>query len=128
MTSTFRAACALLTTVVFLGIAVCGDARAAETIIIGTASPGGPYLAYGKGLARLLSRELGQEVTAESTQGPAQKNAQGFIDPSQELTKKRHQWLDKNFPAGSAAIREKKDRINDTLRTRMWCRRTKPLR
>jgi len=72
MTSTFRAACALLTTVVFLGIAVCGDARAAETIIIGTASPGGPYLAYGKGLARLLSRELGQEVTAESTQGPAQ--------------------------------------------------------
>ena len=42
-------------------------------------------------------------------------DAQGFIDPSQELTKKRHQWLDKNFPAGSAAIREKKDRINDTF-------------
>ena len=37
----------------------------------------------------------------------------GFIDPSQQLTKKRHQWLDKNFPAGSAAIKENKDRINN---------------
>jgi len=45
----------------------------------------------------------------------ATTDAQGFIDPSQELTKKRHQWLDKNSPAGSAAIREKKDRINDTF-------------
>jgi hypothetical protein len=43
----------------------------------------------------------------------ATTDAQGFIDPSQELTKKRHQWLDKNFPAGSAAIKENKDRINN---------------
>src|SRR5262245_3544873 len=72
MIATFRAACALLTAVVLAGVAVCEDARAAEPIIIGTASPGGPYLAYGQGLARILSRELGQEVTAQSTQGPAQ--------------------------------------------------------
>jgi uncharacterized protein len=72
MTTTFRAACALLTAVVLAGGAVCEDARAAEPIIIGTASPGGPYLTYGQGLARILSRELGQEVTAQSTQGPVQ--------------------------------------------------------
>jgi len=44
----------------------------AEPIIIATASPGGPYLAYGQGVARILSRELGREVTAQATQGPAQ--------------------------------------------------------
>jgi TRAP-type uncharacterized transport system substrate-binding protein len=53
-------------------MAACENARAAEPLIIGTASPGGPYLTYGQGLARILSRELGQEVTAQSTQGPAQ--------------------------------------------------------
>jgi TRAP transporter TAXI family solute receptor len=72
MTNTFRATCALLTTVVLVGMAACEDAPAAEPIVIATASPGGPYLAYGQGLARILSRELGQEVTAQSTQGPAQ--------------------------------------------------------
>jgi uncharacterized protein len=72
MITTFRAARALLTAVVFVGMATCEDARAAEPLIIGTASPGGPYLIYGQGLARILSRELGQEVTAQSTQGPAQ--------------------------------------------------------
>jgi len=55
-----------------VGLAACEDAPAAEPIVIATASPGGPYLAYGQGLARILSRELGQEVTAQSTQGPAQ--------------------------------------------------------
>jgi TRAP transporter TAXI family solute receptor len=72
MTNTLRVISALLTTVVLVGMAACEDARAAEPIIIGTASPGGPYLAYGQGLARILTRELGQEVTAQSTQGPAQ--------------------------------------------------------
>jgi TRAP transporter TAXI family solute receptor len=43
-----------------------------DTIIIGTASPGGPYLAYGQGVARILSRELKREVAAQATQGPAQ--------------------------------------------------------
>lgn len=41
-------------------------------IIIATASPGGPYLAYGQGVSRILSRELKREVTAQATQGPAQ--------------------------------------------------------
>jgi uncharacterized protein len=72
MTITLRARSALLAAVVLVGIAACQDVRAAEPIIIGTASPGGPYLTYGQGLARILSRELGQEVTAQSTQGPAQ--------------------------------------------------------
>jgi len=72
MITAFRAACALLTAVVLVGMAGREDARAAEPLIIGTASPGGPYLAYGQGLARILSRELGQEVTAQLTQGPAQ--------------------------------------------------------
>jgi TRAP transporter TAXI family solute receptor len=71
----FGAAIALLTGVVLVGMAAVKHASAAEPIIIGTASPGGPYLAYGQGLARILSRELGQEVTAQSTQGPAQNIA-----------------------------------------------------
>jgi hypothetical protein len=36
MTTTLRAASALLTAVVLAGVAVCEDARAAEPIIIGT--------------------------------------------------------------------------------------------
>jgi uncharacterized protein len=72
MTNILRATCALLTTVVLVGMTACEDAPAAEQIVIATASPGGPYLAYGQGLARILSRELRQEVAAQSTQGPAQ--------------------------------------------------------
>jgi TRAP-type uncharacterized transport system substrate-binding protein len=60
MTNIFRATCALLTAVVLVGIAACEEAPAAEPIVIATASPRGPYLAYGQGLARILSRELGQ--------------------------------------------------------------------
>jgi TRAP-type uncharacterized transport system substrate-binding protein len=69
MTISFRARYALLTAIVFVSMAACEDVRAAEPIAIGTASPGGVYLTYGQSLARILSRELGQEVTAESTQG-----------------------------------------------------------
>src|SRR5258707_219935 len=72
MTNILRATCALLSAVVLAGIAACKDASAAEPIVIATASPGGPYLPYGQGLARILTRELGQEVAAQSTQGPAQ--------------------------------------------------------
>jgi len=68
----FGAACALITGIILVGMAAVEHASSAEPIIIGTASPGGPYLPYGQGLARILSRELGQEVTAQSTQGPAQ--------------------------------------------------------
>jgi hypothetical protein len=38
----------------------------------------------------------------------------GLLDPSKDLAKKRYQWLDDHFPAGSRAIKEKKERINDT--------------
>jgi TRAP transporter TAXI family solute receptor len=67
-----RAACTFIATLVLIGMAARDDAPAAEPLVIATASPGGPSLAYGQGLARILSRELGQEVTAQSTQGPAQ--------------------------------------------------------
>jgi TRAP transporter TAXI family solute receptor len=43
-----------------------------RTLTLGTASPGGPYYAYGEGLARILSRTLKIETTAQVTQGPAQ--------------------------------------------------------
>jgi TRAP transporter TAXI family solute receptor len=72
MTAMLQARCALIATLALIGMAARDDARAAEPIVIATASPGGPYVAYGQGLARILSRELGQEVTAQSTQGPAQ--------------------------------------------------------
>jgi TRAP transporter TAXI family solute receptor len=58
-----------------IGIAFDQTSFAAEPIVIGTASPGGPYLAYGQALAKILSRELSQEVTAQATQGPAQNIA-----------------------------------------------------
>jgi uncharacterized protein len=43
-----------------------------RSITIGTASPGGIYDAYGEALARILTRALHIEVTAQVTQGPAQ--------------------------------------------------------
>ena len=52
-------------------------------------------------------------IANQETEHFATTDGQGFIDPSQELTKKRHRWLDKNFPAGSAAIKENKERINN---------------
>jgi hypothetical protein len=72
VTAALRAAYAVLTALAPVGMASVETALAAEPIVIGTASPGGPYLAYGQGLARILSRELGQEFTAQATQGPAQ--------------------------------------------------------
>jgi len=62
----------LIATVSLVSMAPAEHASPAGPIVIGTASPGGPYLAYGQGFARILSRELGQEVTAQATQGPAQ--------------------------------------------------------
>src|SRR5258708_8617759 len=72
MTAMRRAAYAFIAALVLIGRAVCEDAPAAELITIATGSPGGSYQAYGQGLARILARELGQEVTTQSTQGPAQ--------------------------------------------------------
>ena len=41
-----------------------------ETLVIGTASPGGTYYAYGEGLARILTRALGIRVSMRPTEGP----------------------------------------------------------
>lgn len=38
----------------------------------------------------------------------------GFMDPSQKLTKKRYEWLGENFPAGSTAILNMKKIINSS--------------
>jgi hypothetical protein len=43
----------------------------------------------------------------------AKTDANGFIDASQDLTEKRYKWLAKHFPAGSEAIKKKKNLIND---------------
>jgi TRAP transporter TAXI family solute receptor len=43
-----------------------------RSISLAASSPGGVYLAYGQGLARILSRTLQIEVTAEATQGTVQ--------------------------------------------------------
>ncbi len=40
-------------------------------------------------------------------------DAVGLLDPTPELTKRRYQWLAQNFPAGSDAIKSKKDLINN---------------
>jgi len=40
-------------------------------------------------------------------------DAAGILDPSQELTAKRYKWLATHFPAGSDAIKRKKDLINN---------------
>jgi hypothetical protein len=36
----------------------------------------------------------------------------GILDPSQELARKRHKWLEKHYPDGSTAIKGTKDIIN----------------
>jgi hypothetical protein len=40
-------------------------------------------------------------------------SASGILDPSQKLAGKRYDWLDRNYPAGSAAINEIKKQINN---------------
>ena len=56
----------------------CGasPARAREphwprALLIATASPGGTYHAYGAGLARILTRELGLAVSMRESAGPS---------------------------------------------------------
>jgi hypothetical protein len=39
----------------------------------------------------------------------------GILDPSQELTKQRHAWLDEKHPDGSAAIKRMKATINESM-------------
>src|SRR5262249_34959500 len=46
-----------------------------DDLTIGAASPGGTYYAYGAGLARILTRELGLPVVMRPTEGPAENIA-----------------------------------------------------
>jgi TRAP transporter TAXI family solute receptor len=69
--STGRIAASLCCMLAAVSIPAAAQDRSGP-IIIGTASPGGPYLAYGQGLATILSRELKRESVAQPTQGPAQ--------------------------------------------------------
>jgi uncharacterized protein len=63
---------------IVISVSICNAATWAQapnwprSITIGTASPGGVYYAYGEGLARILTRRLQIETTAQVTQGPAQ--------------------------------------------------------
>ena len=64
---------AILTSVLtWIGAAWPQGGNWPSSITIGTASPGGVYGAYGEGLARILTRTLRIDVTAQVTQGPAQ--------------------------------------------------------
>ena len=45
--------------------------------------------------------------------GFADTRADGTLDPTQELTKKRYAWLDQNFKAGSDGIKRQKMQINE---------------
>jgi TRAP transporter TAXI family solute receptor len=65
-------ACALSIGLLALITPAAAQNAGSQSFTVATASPGGPYLAYGQGLARILSRELKREVTAQATQGPAQ--------------------------------------------------------
>jgi TRAP transporter TAXI family solute receptor len=49
-----------------------GEPHWPATLVIGTASAGGTYEAYGEGLARLLTRELDLIVSTRATEGPAE--------------------------------------------------------
>jgi TRAP transporter TAXI family solute receptor len=49
-----------------------GEAHWPDTLVIGTASPGGTYYAYGEGLAQLLTRKLGLPVSMRETEGPVE--------------------------------------------------------
>ena len=52
--------------------AAAADPRWPNAIVIATASPGGTYHAFGVGLARILTRELGIAVSIRETSGPAE--------------------------------------------------------
>jgi TRAP transporter TAXI family solute receptor len=62
----------LISLLLYENVAKAEDASWPKSIVIGTASPGGVYLVYGQGLARILSRVLQIEVTPEPTQGAVQ--------------------------------------------------------
>lgn len=49
-----------------------GEPHWPNTLVLGTASAGGTYEAYGEALARLLTRELDLIVSTRATEGPAE--------------------------------------------------------
>jgi hypothetical protein len=53
-------------------------------------------------------------IANPAMQNFADADPNGLLDPSKALAKKRYAWLDKHFPAGSQAIKEKKELINKT--------------
>lgn len=54
------------------GPALSGEPHWPPSLVIGTASAGGTYHAYGAGLARILTRELDIPVIMRPTEGPAE--------------------------------------------------------
>ncbi len=67
-----RIAAALLMALVYAGGSRADEVDWPQTLVIGTASPGGTYYAYGEGLAQLLSRKLGLSVITRPTEGPTE--------------------------------------------------------
>ena len=49
-----------------------GEPHWPPSLVLGTASAGGTYYAYGEGLAQILTRELGLPVVMRPTEGPAE--------------------------------------------------------
>jgi uncharacterized protein len=71
--SVLRWVAAIVTWVLaWTGPAWTEEANWPRSIAIGTGSPGGIYYGYGEGIARILTRALHVETTAQVTQGPAQ--------------------------------------------------------
>lgn len=71
-TRIFGIASVVIAVLVWSASARCADPHWPETLTIVTASPGGTYHAYGKGLAALLTRVLHIPVAERSTEGPIQ--------------------------------------------------------
>ncbi len=72
-----KARVSVIVAIVIAAFAWSAPARSAEphwpeALTLVTASPGGTYHAYGEGLARMLSRELGIRVATRATEGPSQ--------------------------------------------------------
>ena len=63
---------AVLATLFLPAVGASAAANWPSALTVGTASPGGLYLVYGRGLAPILSEAIGIPVTAQATQGPDQ--------------------------------------------------------
>jgi TRAP transporter TAXI family solute receptor len=68
----FRALLLALTVLVAPNLSNAREPHWPALLVLGTASAGGTYYAYGEGLAQILTRELGLPVVMRPTEGPAQ--------------------------------------------------------